>query len=144
MTSMHATEVDERRLTNARTASHGFGAGQTEARRLMAHWPAEEAAQRATQILDHVELAQDYAQAAPSLFEEYLGQLRAADPSDDPLTRDRQSTLATIYQAGFDIGFSAALVEACGVLLGRGRATTIGDTGEVPADKTDAAYLTWS
>lgn len=136
-------DVDERRLVSARTASHGFGAGQTEARRLMTQWPTDEAAARAAQILDHVELAQDYAQAAPSLFEEYAEQLRANEPTEDQLTRDRHATLAAIYQAGFDIGFSAALVEGSNTLLGRRGA--VAETGTEPAaDNTDIAYLTFS
>jgi hypothetical protein len=136
-------DVDERRLVSARTASHGFGAGQTEARRLMAQWPEDEAGQRAAEILDHVELAQDYAQAAPSLFDEYAEQLRATDPGDDDFTRERRATLAAIYQAGFDIGFSAALVEGCDTMLGR--RVKAAETGvEHPADSTDVAYLTWS
>ena len=135
--------VDERRLVNARTASHGFGAGQTEARRLIAQWPADEVGQRATDVLAHVELAQDYAQAAPSLFEEYADRLRAAEPADDELTRERQATLAAIYQAGFDIGFSSALVEGCDSLLGR-RARTAESATPPPADSTDVAYMTWS
>ena len=135
--------VDERRLVNARTASHGFGAGQTEARRLIAQWPAEEVGQRATQVLAHVELAQDYAQAAPSLFEEYADRLRAAEPADDQLTRERHATLAAIYQAGFDIGFSSALVEGCDTLLGR-RSPAAETAAPPPADNTDVAYMTWS
>jgi hypothetical protein len=136
-------DLDEPRVANARTASHGFGAGQTESRWLMSHWSDEEATQHATEILDRVELAQDFAQAAPSSFEDYVARLRAADPADDPLTRDRHAALGTIYQAGFDVGFSAALVEGCRVLLGR--PVTIAETGsEHPADNTDVAYLTWS
>ena len=107
---MHSIS-DEKRHLNARAASHGYGAGQIEAGRLIDGWSIDELEKRAHEVLDQMDMAQAYAQAAPTGFDDYVHRVRAegSSPTD---------TAHIAYQAGFDIGFSAALVEGCGVLLG--------------------------
>jgi hypothetical protein len=105
---MHAI-TDEPRHLNARAASHGYGAGQLEAGRLMHGWSSEEIDQRATEVLGEVDLAQAYAQAAPSSYDDYAQRISASGLT---LTDDAR----VAYQAGFDIGFSATLVEGCNAL----------------------------
>jgi hypothetical protein len=106
------TIADELRHTNARAASHGFGAGQIEAARLIDSWPIDELDRRANEILTQVDLAQAYAQEAPNSYDEYVRRAEAGGASISDEAR-------VAYQAGFDIGFSAALVEGCGTLMGR-------------------------
>jgi hypothetical protein len=103
--------TDDTRHSNARAASHGYGAGQIEAGKLIDGWSIEELDQRAHEVLDEVDQAQAYAQAAPTGYDDYVQRVTAegGTPSEDA---------RIVYQAGFDIGFSAALVEGCGVLLG--------------------------
>jgi hypothetical protein len=105
------TITDELRHTNARAASHGYGAGQIEAARLIDSWPVEELDQRANEVLGQVDLAQAYAQQADNEYDDYVQRATASgtDVSDEA---------RVAYQAGFDIGFSAALVEGCGTLMG--------------------------
>jgi hypothetical protein len=105
------TITDELRHTNARAASHGFGAGQIEAARLIDSWPVDELDQRANEILGQVDLAQAYAQEAPSGYDDFTKRAEAGGASVSDEAR-------VAYQAGFDIGFSAALVEGCGTLMG--------------------------
>ena len=105
------TITDELRQANARAASHGFGAGQIEAARLIDSWPVDELDQRANEVLGQVDLAQAYAQQAPSGYDEYVQRVEVGGSSVSDEAR-------IAYQAGFDIGFSAALVEGCGTLVG--------------------------
>jgi hypothetical protein len=103
--------TDEVRHLNARAASHGYGAGQIEASRLIDGWSAEELDQHSVEILGQVDLAQAYAQAAPSGYDDYVSRLAAAGE-----TPTEEAKVA--YQAGFDIGFSASLVEGVARVTG--------------------------
>jgi hypothetical protein len=103
--------TDELRHTNARAASHGYGAGQIEAARLIDSWPVDELDQRANEVLGQVDLAQAYAQEAPNGYDDFAQRAEAGGTSVSDEAR-------IAYQAGFDIGFSAALVEGCGTLMG--------------------------
>jgi hypothetical protein len=103
--------TDETRHLNARAASHGYGAGQIEAGKLIDGWSIDELDERAHEVLDQVDVAQAYAQAASTGYEDYVQRLTAEGGSPTEAAQ-------VVYQAGFDIGFSAALVEGCGALLG--------------------------
>lgn len=105
--------IDDLRRTHARAASHGYGAGRIEANRLIGSWPDEEAPAHASAILTDVELAQAYAQEAETDFDEYARRVL-----EGPF-RGAADDLRTAYEAGFDMGFSATLVEGCGALMGR-------------------------
>ena len=63
-----------------------------------------------------MDLAQAYAQSMSAPFEDYRAQLAAGTQSAETLSPDRDETLRTVYQAGFDMGFRAALVEGCAEL----------------------------
>jgi hypothetical protein len=106
------TITDELRHTNARAASHGYGAGQIEAARLIDSWPIDEVDEHANEVLGQVDLAQAYAQEAPSGYDDFV---QRAEAGGAPVSDEARIA----YQAGFDIGFSAALVEGCGTLMGR-------------------------
>jgi hypothetical protein len=105
------TITDELRHTNARAASHGYGAGQIEAARLIDSWPADELDQHAHEVLGQVDLAQAYAQEATDDYDDYA---QRAEAGGDHVSDEAR----VAYQAGFDIGFSAALVEGCNTLMG--------------------------
>ncbi len=110
--------VDQERSANARATSHGYGAGKHEADRLLQQYSPEELAARATQLLEQVELAEAYAQSVPAPVEDYLHEVRAVETGTQ-LGDDRVASLATLYRAGFDVGFSATLVEGFARALGR-------------------------
>ena len=112
------TITDESRHLNARAASHGYGAGQIEAGRIIEGWSAEEAAQKASEILGQVDLAQAYAQEAETDYDDYAQRVAAAGAEPSAETR-------IAYEAGFDIGFSAALVHGCEALTGQGPRTSL-------------------
>ena len=116
---MH-TITDELRHLNARAASHGYGAGQTEAGRVIEGWSPDEVGERAAEVLAQVDLAQAYAQAAPTDYDDYAQRVAAA--GSEP---GQESRIA--YEAGFDIGFSAALVHGCEELVGPGARTRLPD-----------------
>jgi hypothetical protein len=108
--------IDELRYAYAQAASHGCGAGQVEARGLVAAWEPEEGRRLAAQVLDNLDLAQAYAQSASTHFEDYAAQLAASEYATEKSELSHQDTLMTVYRAGFDIGFRAALVEGCTTL----------------------------
>jgi hypothetical protein len=114
------TITDELRHLNARAASHGYGAGQTEAVRTIEGWSADEAEQRANEVLGQVDLAQAYAQDAETDYDDYARRVAAA--GSEP---GQEARIA--YEAGFDIGFSAALVQGCEALVGQGARTRVPD-----------------
>ena len=107
---MH-TITDELRHLNARAASHGYGTGRIESSRLMDGWSTDEVEQRASEVLAEVDLAQAYAQEAETGYDEYA--MRASASGFSPSDEARIA-----YQAGFDIGFSAALIEGCNARVG--------------------------
>jgi hypothetical protein len=109
--------TDELRHANARAASHGYGAGQIQASRLIDDWSSDDAHRHATEVLADVELAQAYAQSAPSGYDDYADRTGGGDLGGSHSARD-EADLRTAYHAGFDIGFAAALVEGCGALMG--------------------------
>jgi hypothetical protein len=112
--------TDELRHANARAASHGYGTGQIEASRLIDGWSPDDVDRRAAEVLTQVELAQAYAQSAPTGYDEYAARVGASHPGGSHSARD-EADLSTAYHAGFDIGFAAALVEGCAALKGRAR-----------------------
>jgi hypothetical protein len=118
---------DPVRYANAQAASHGFGAGRTQASRLFEGWTGEEIALQASQVLENLELAQAYAEREPVPFEDYVSGLRADDDLARTLTPQRLATLETVFVTAFDIGFRACLVEH--LAQARERAQTLVETG---------------
>ena len=84
----------------------------------MAARAREEAAQKASEVLGQVDLAQAYAQEAETDYDDYAQ--RAAAAGAEPGAEARIA-----YEAGFDIGFSAALVHGCEALTGQGPRTSL-------------------
>jgi hypothetical protein len=122
------TITDELRHLNARAASHGYGAGQTEAGRTIEGWSADEAEQKASEVLAQVDLAQAYAQEAETDYDDYAHRVAAAG-----LEPGQEARIA--YEAGFDIGYSAALVHGCEALVGQ--APQINPRDDAPAQGLD-------
>jgi len=107
------TISDDTRYSNARAASHGYGAGQIEASRLVGDWSSKEFDRHATEILKDTDQAQAYAQDAPTYYDEFAQRMSAGGVEPTEQTK-------VAYEAGFDIGFSAALVHGCEALMGQG------------------------
>jgi len=114
------TITDELRHLNARAASHGYGAGQTEAVRIMERWSADEVEQRASEVLGQKDLAEAYAQEAETDYDDYARRVAAA--GSEP---GQEARIA--YEAGFDIGFSAAMVHGCEGLVGQSARAAVPD-----------------
>jgi hypothetical protein len=111
--------TDDVRYANAQAASHGFGAGQVEANRLIDGWDEDRAHALAPRILEHLERAQAYAERATPPFDDYVAGVRADEELARTLTPQRLHTLETVFVTGFDIGFRATLVERCAQLRER-------------------------
>jgi hypothetical protein len=122
------TITDELRHLNARAASHGYGAGQIEAGRTIEGWSADEAERKASEVLAQVDLAQAYAQEAETDFDDYAQRVTAA--GSEP---GQEARIA--YEAGFDIGYSAALVHGCEALVGQ--VPLINPQDDAPAQSLD-------
>jgi hypothetical protein len=107
------TPSDRDRYALAQAASHGYGAGQVEAGRLIEGWDADEALRQANLILENLDVAQAYAERPTVPFDDYENGVRADPDLARTLTPNRLAALRTVFTAGFDIGFRAALVERC-------------------------------
>jgi len=107
---------DETRYANAQAASHGFGAGQVQAHRLVEGWAPDDARQQASVVLENLSVAQAYAERATVPFDDYVNGLKADSDVARTLTPERLTTLETVFVTGFDIGFRATLVEHLGHL----------------------------
>ena len=128
------TITDELRHLNARAASHGYGAGQIEAGRIIEGWSADEVEERATEVLGQVDLAQAYAQEAETDYDDYAQRVAAAGSEPGQEVR-------VAYEAGFDIGFSAALVHGCEALVGQGRRISLPEEAGVQGLEDVASRL---
>ncbi len=92
-------------MTYARAASHGFGLGQTEARRYVSELSPQDAETLHAELAGQVDFTWALAQNHPVPFGEYVSELPADGRAD-------QGELERVYRAGFDIAFSAFLVES--------------------------------
>ena len=101
----NAATIDRARTSYAKAASHGLGMGQIEARRYMAELSEDDLIALHGQLIQNVEVSRTLAQSRPVPFDEYVAELV------DKGQVERGERLDLVYRAGFDVGFSACLVE---------------------------------
>ena len=99
-------QVDAARRSYARAASHGFGMGQIEAQRYLAELSDGARQVLSGQLIEKTDRVLALAQARPLPVSDYVDELVAKG------LLERVDGLERVYQAGFDIGFSAYLVES--------------------------------
>lgn len=102
----NAATIDRTRTSYAKAASHGLGMGQIEARRYMAELSEDDLNALHAQLLQDVELSRTLAQGRSVPFSDYVTELVEKGQVE------RGERLEVVYRAGFDIGFSACLVES--------------------------------
>ena len=100
------THIDSERISYAKTASYGFGMGQTEARRKIGELSEQELEDLRAQLADDASLALAQAQNRSIPFGDDVAELIAKGQVE------QQDNLELIYRSCFDIAFSAYLVEA--------------------------------
>jgi hypothetical protein len=100
-------QLDPARATAARVTSRGLGMGQIEARRYLAELSTEDQSALADALITNVDKAQELAQHVNVPIGEYVGELVTKGE-----VGNADADLEVLYRAGFDVGFTACLVEA--------------------------------
>src|SRR5262245_65873788 len=101
-----AVATDPARISYAKAASHGFGMGRVEGRRYVEGLAGADLEALRSRLKADMNVSWAMAQARPIPFADDVRELvakRRLDPED---------SLDLVYRAGFDIAFSAYLVEA--------------------------------
>lgn len=99
-------QIDPVRSSYARAASHGFGMGQIEAQRYLAELSDGARQMLSDQLMEKTDRVLALAQARTLPVDDYVSELVAKG------LVEQVGGLDMVYRAGFDIGFSAYLVEA--------------------------------
>ena len=100
-------QLDQARATAARITSRGLGIGQIEARKYLAELSEEDRSALAETFVVNVDKAQELAQHADVPIDEYVSELVTKGE-----VGETSANLETLYRAGFDVGFTACLVES--------------------------------
>jgi len=101
--------VDSARAAAAMVTSRGLGLGQIEAQRFLRGLTPEQRQTLANDLQEDVEAAQALAQSRAVPVADYVGELVAKGEVDVA-----GADLDVLYRAGFDVGFTATLVESIG------------------------------
>jgi hypothetical protein len=101
-----APAVDPARVSYAKAASNGFGMGQIEARRYVEELNRDGFETLQARLKDDMNYSWTVAQSRPVPFAEDVRELVLKG------RLEQQDSLDLVYRAGFDIAFSAYLVEA--------------------------------
>jgi len=100
-------QLDPARATAARVTSRGLGVGQIEARKYLAELTDEDRSTLADALIANVDKGQELAQHVDVPIDEYVGELVTKGE-----VGDAGANLKILYRAGFDVGFTACIVEA--------------------------------
>jgi hypothetical protein len=106
--------LESTRATAARVTSRGLGVGQIEARKYLGTLTEEDQQALATELTANVDKAQALAQSIEVPFDDYVGELITKGE-----VGDAGANLEVLYRAGFDVGFTACLVETITVPSGQ-------------------------
>jgi hypothetical protein len=99
--------LDSARTANAVVVSRGFGLGQVEARRYLAGLDDDQVAKLVTSLHEDLNTSHELAQRCEVPFAEYVSELVQKGE-----VGEAGADLESLYRAGFDVGFSARLVES--------------------------------
>lgn len=102
----NAATIDRARTSYAKAASHGLGMGQIEAKRYLAELSEDDLNRLHAQLVQDVEASRTLPQSRSVPFNDYVAELVGKGQVEQG---DR---LELVYRAGFDVGFSAYLVES--------------------------------
>ncbi len=103
-------ELDPARAAAALVTSRGLGLGRIEAQRYLHSLTPEQRQALVSDLQEDVAAANGLAQGRPVPFEDYVGELVAKGEVDKA-----GANLDMLYRAGFDVGFTAVLVESVGI-----------------------------